>query len=608
MKLGKLVLIILLPGFVFGIEADRPDSVRYRFNPIVVTATKVAGAQKDLAASLSVIQAKTIQRTLRISSLELVNERVPGLFLTEKNLMGYGVADGAAGGITIRGIGGSPLTGILFLRDGRPDMMGLMGHAIADAYSLDGIERIEVVRGPASFLYGTNAMGGVINLVSAKPRQDGSKTRLRGGWGTYSQRQLGLNHGGRNGRFDYQVSLAQRQTDGHRPESAYESRVATLASSYRWSPRFRAEIHANCSDILMHDPGPRTNPYTDHWYDLLRSGVDLTLVRESATGETTLQAHGNFGRHRVYDHFRSTDQTIGLMLYHTAAFWQGQKLTIGFDIKRYGGEITSESNAYRSGEFSMTEYAPYVHLQQMLSQHLLVSAGLRAEKHEQTGGQLLPSAGLVWHPASDVSLRLSAAKGFRSPTIRELYLFPPHNEELQPEKVWNSELGLSYLPHERARFDVALFRAKGSDLIRLQGTWMNGKWVNSADFVHTGYEITAEWMPFDTFEIYLAWSKHDLADETQNAPGKKLSVALAWQIGLLELAANTAIVQDLYGRDRRLQPLSDYQVTDLSLALPIFHRVRLQIGLQNAFNADYQTLYGYPMPRRVLLIDTQIEL
>ncbi|MDZ7722550.1 MAG: TonB-dependent receptor plug domain-containing protein [candidate division KSB1 bacterium] len=114
--------VLLFSQTVISSSAD-VDSVKYRFNPVVVTATKVEGAQRDIAASVSVIDRETIEKATAYSALELIKEQVPGVFLTERALMGYGVASGAAGGVSIRGTGGSPVTGVLVLRDGRPDIM-----------------------------------------------------------------------------------------------------------------------------------------------------------------------------------------------------------------------------------------------------------------------------------------------------------------------------------------------------------------------------------------------------------------------------------------------------------------------------------------------------
>lgn len=114
-----------------------------------------------------------------------MTEQVPGLFTTSRGVMGYGVSNGAAGGISLRGIGGSPTTGLLVLIDGHPQYMGLMGHPIADAYQSMLAEKVEVVRGPASVLYGSNAMGGVINIVTRRQREDGVRTGVRLGYGSY---------------------------------------------------------------------------------------------------------------------------------------------------------------------------------------------------------------------------------------------------------------------------------------------------------------------------------------------------------------------------------------------------------------------------------------
>ena len=91
--------------------------------------------------------------------------------------MGYGVSEGAAGGMSLRGLG-SGSGRLMVLIDGHPQYMGLMGHAIADAYQSLMTERVEVLRGPASVLYGSNAMGGVVNIVTRRMHEEGVKTNV----------------------------------------------------------------------------------------------------------------------------------------------------------------------------------------------------------------------------------------------------------------------------------------------------------------------------------------------------------------------------------------------------------------------------------------------
>ena len=100
--------------------------------------------------------------------------------------MGYGVAAGAAGGMSIRGVGGAPTAGVLVLINGHPQYMGLMGHPLADSYQSLMTERVEVVRGPASMLYGSNAMGGVINIITKKQEVDGANGSAQVMYGSHN--------------------------------------------------------------------------------------------------------------------------------------------------------------------------------------------------------------------------------------------------------------------------------------------------------------------------------------------------------------------------------------------------------------------------------------
>ena len=144
--------------------------------------------------------------------LPALTEQVPGLFTTSRGIMGYGVSTGAAGGMSLRGIGagvnaaGGPTTSLLVLIDGHPQYMGLMGHPIADAYQSMMAERVEVLRGPASVLYGSNAMGGVINIVTRKMQEDGVKTNAQIGYGSYNTLQTEVSNRVRKGRFSSVVT------------------------------------------------------------------------------------------------------------------------------------------------------------------------------------------------------------------------------------------------------------------------------------------------------------------------------------------------------------------------------------------------------------------
>ena len=119
---------------------------------VEIRADRIRGDRRVTPLTVSILDRQTIDYESRPSLLPTLSEQVPGLFITSRGVMGYGVSTGSSGGISIRGIGGSPTTGVMVLIDGHPQYMGLMGHPIADVLQSSIAERVEVVRGPASTL------------------------------------------------------------------------------------------------------------------------------------------------------------------------------------------------------------------------------------------------------------------------------------------------------------------------------------------------------------------------------------------------------------------------------------------------------------------------
>ena len=194
---------------------------------VVVTGTRNETDIRHLPMSISVVDRDQIGRSNSPSLLPVITEQVPGLFTTGRGIMGYGVSDGAAGQMSLRGVGGPaqpglPTTGMLVLIDGHPQYMGLMGHPIADACQSFMAERVEVLRGPASVLYGSNAMGGVINIVTRKTSEDGIRTNANIGSGSYGSFQSEVTNRIRWKGLTSVVSGSYNRTDGHRENSAFE--------------------------------------------------------------------------------------------------------------------------------------------------------------------------------------------------------------------------------------------------------------------------------------------------------------------------------------------------------------------------------------------------
>lgn len=582
-------------------------TVRYYFNPVVKTGTKVGHAQRDLAASVSVIGPARLEQAPSAAVLDAVNTYVPGLYLTEWNVMGYGVAGSAAGKVSMRGVGGTADTHVMILRNGRPDFMGLMGCTIADEFATDGVERIEVVRGPASFLYGTNASAGVINIVTKSRTEQGFETRFKAGYGEYNSQKYSVRHSGKINQTEYQITAARRSTDGFRNDAkdSYEGNFATAHLGYQIGPKTSVEFNASLADIHLYDPGMITSPNTDDWYDILRWGGDLTLTHRSRFGESYVKTHGNFGKHEFADGWKSSDEMFGLMVYHNVKLLKGNTSTLGFDIKQYGGHAEGSVDYT---EKHVTEYAPYIYTQQLFLKRFIASAGFRLENHSLYGTVAIPKLGLVSHPTENNAVRLDFSKGFRSPSIRELYFFPIHNEDLEPDEIWNTEAGFTQQIGRSFQIDAVVFHNEGDNLIAVtrRASGMGFQYTNVGKVENNGVELEITWMPVDRLNLGASWSMVDMKYEIPNVPEKKTTAFASWNISGLSLSGTLIWMQNIIGKDSaspiaNTYPLEDYIVVNVTAAYTVWQTFDIEVALKNALDADYQAMYGYPMPGRTLM-------
>lgn len=172
---------------------------------VVVTGTRNATDVRHLPMTVNVIGRQQLTEQHQTSVLPTVMQQVPGFFVTSRSMMGYGVSTGAAGGINLRGISGGAGQ-LLVLIDGHPQYQGIYGHPISDSYQALMAERIEVLRGPASVLYGSNAMGGVMNIVTRQSRVDGVRTDINLGAGSYGTIQAEASNQVRSGKFSRAAS------------------------------------------------------------------------------------------------------------------------------------------------------------------------------------------------------------------------------------------------------------------------------------------------------------------------------------------------------------------------------------------------------------------
>ncbi len=589
-------LFLLLVHYMAAAQQKTDSTRTYTLPTMVITATNLEVLRNTVPNAVSIVSRQDILQSGETSVLPLVNRLVPGLFITERGVLGYGVSTGAAGSISIRGTGGSPNTEVLVLTNGRPQMMGLMGHPLPDTYVSAGVDRVEVIRGPASLLHGTNAMGGVINIISQQQMPEAFSVNAGLSYGTYNTRKIegGIGYGFEDGGIA--VSGSHYATDGHRAYADFRETNGSLRGTTALDEHFAVKADAGLSGFKTFDPGTETAPVKDHWVDILRGSSGIAIENRHGNLQGAAKLFFNFGRHDIYDGFHSTDNNLGVLLYQALSLVPDNVITVGVDYKRYGGQANNTKTGFNFGEYFINETGAYILVQQKFLVVLSASAGLRMNHHNLYGNVLVPQFGLSAHITESTTLRACAGNGFRSPTIRELYLFPAPTPTLEPERLWNYELGLLHTFGESSTLDIAAFVSEGSNIIRVGGAFPKLTLSNSGSFVHQGIEVSSNTSLFRSFRLDVTYGYLNAGDQTMGNPRHKLYVGGGYVSGLLRTTLGLQYVSGLYGSDYSKTPLPDYTLLNARVTLQISDRVSCYVAGENILGAQYQTMAGYPMP------------
>ena len=618
MRKQLLPLIALCLGTAAG--ATEPlDSLTtdgdHVLHEVVVTGTRNATDIRHLPMTISVVGRPQLAGRYQPSILPVLTEQVPGLFVTSRGVMGYGVSTGAAGGLSLRGLSGS--SQMLVLIDGHPQYMGLFGHPISDSYQTMLAERVEVLRGPASVLYGSNAMGGVINIVTRQMHEDGVRTDINLGAGSYGTVQAeGVNRV-RKGRFSSTAAFSYNRTDGHRPDMAFEQYSGYAKLAYDLTQHWRLWGDVNVTHFNASNPGETFAPLTDNDSRITRGMASAMLENHYERTSGALSFFYNWGRHKINDGygpgeepqeslFNSKDLMMGVSWYQSAELYEGNRLTVGIDYQHFGGEswnVAVADGARIPGvEKKQDEVAGYVDFRQDFGSWLSLNAGLRVDHHSHVGTELVPQGGLAFHLPRRAELKAMVSKGFRNPTIREMYMFPPQNPDLQPERLMNYELSFSQTQLDGAlSYGANLFYINGDNLImttRVDGRPHN---VNSGDIENWGLEANAAWRINPRWSVNANYSWVHMENPVISAPQHKLYAGADFHQGRWAVSTGVQYVKGLYTSVGTDATTEDFVLWNVRASYRLCPYASLFVRGENLLAQRYEIMAGYPMPKATFL-------
>lgn len=433
----SLSLIIFCGALAFS-ENDKNE-----VKEIVITATKTKREIKDISGDISIITSENITES-NATTLDQVLTNQTGIDIAGGDFLGLKPR------LNMRGLQGNfGAQRVLVLMDGRPINEEYMGDVDFRTLSLDNIERIEIVRGPSSALYGSNAMGGVINLITKQPtdKLSGGLKSFVGSFNTYG---TALQNSAKFGEFGYFITANQESTDGYLLNSDgtpknWQSKNVT--GKVVWTPDKKSNLtlamgHNNGDG---HDEGflrDLTTNYQDlvyrnNWANENNAGF-LARVYVNSLDQAL---KWNFGFTGKYD-----QSTLGTQLQQSFLIAKKHLLTGGIDTKKEN-VLVKETN----GTIDETINSSAIYLQDEFSinTQLLLTAGLRYDRNEEFGGETSPRIGAVYHLNNNTSFRSAIGKAYRSPTISDLFLPQTSyfgmtfegNPNLKPETTWTVEAG-----------------------------------------------------------------------------------------------------------------------------------------------------------------------
>lgn len=627
----------------------KKDSAVIRLHEIVIQSQHVADSRKLLPASFTIINKTALQISPKMDVLKEAEQATPGLFITGKGIMGAGAGPLSSGKISMRGLISSSNSSTQVLIDGVPMMMGLFGHPLPDAIERSNIDRIEVLRGPSSMQYGGNALAGAINIIFSNPVQNSRSLSATMQWGSFGTVKRSFSASIGKEKYFVQGGYSHNATDGYRDNSAFTSDDYYFRSGLNHSKNIQSTFTLYRSHSTTNDPGS----IYDSLHPTIVTHVQRTLAAYKLTNNYQglkggLTIYYQEGLNRFSDGWHSNDYLGGARLEEQFSLFTGNTILAGSEARWYGGKgspVGFPTSTLNNVWIKQTEQSAFITMQQKAGELLSLNAGVRTDHHSLFGITTSPSAGATFAAGSTTSIRGLFSRGFRNPTIGELYYFPPANSTLKPEKAGNVELGVtSKLFNDRISIDLTLFSTKASDLIFTvpsPGSTPPVKNLNAKKVSNTGLELSTHFVIGAMNQNSNASDEETNVNETntetsapdrknhglmfedngifssaqisinymylqQNetplpySPKHKLTAQLQTSVKRLLINLEYQFISGMY-TDYPALTLTKYSVVDLAFLYPLLRRVQLKVTGNNLLDEKYQIMKGYPMPGRILM-------
>lgn len=452
---------------------------------VVVTAEAVPQDASSLGVAATVLDRAAVERSRASTVAELLRS-VPGVDIARS---------GGPGGVTSLFLRGMNSNSALVLVDGVKLNSPYFGGVDLSSLGTANVERIEIVRGPFSALYGSEALGGVVQVFTRRAEADGFTGGAHFGLGNASAREGGANATFREGAVGVTAGFRRGTTGGDLPNEFFEGTDLSTAVDVEVAPSVRAGVTVKRATSRTGIPftGSTATPNRATTGDTTLVSVPVSLVLGSGT---TLEAAGTFGDDSPT--FEDPDDPWGFTFSETKARRAGgrlvvshtsgaNRLSVGTDYERTSVDNEDAYGVQLDGLTTSTWSVFAEDRVSLAGDRVAITAGIRRDEHDAFGASTNPRLAVSWNVTSAVRLRAAAGSAFRAPSTGELYYPFSGNAALQPERSVSYEAGAEWALGRGLVLEASLFRSDVKDLIRYDfATFSN---VNVGRARMTGAEL-----------------------------------------------------------------------------------------------------------------------
>lgn len=612
---------------------------------IVVTATRSDAALSTLGTSVSVLDGGQIAAREAATLLDVLQD-LPGMSVARTG------GPGSQSSAFVRG-GESRFARILV--DGVAVNQPGGGFDFGSALPLE-LDRVEVVRGAASSLYGTDALAGVIHLVTRRaPAGERLGLRAEAEGGSFAWTRLAGGASGRPGAWDWNAGLVGLRTDNETPNSVFTERAGAVSIGRAIGERVTARVVMRAEDSERGTPGPTAlgRPDLDASFERadmmaaahvrisrdravhdIRAGLSrtaqLTLNPEDS-GPYVPRMHGRTGAFEVSDFpdaLGFQNDTARRSAGYQGEFQIGARhlLTAGAEVEQETGEIGSRGGDLISP--SRTNAGVYVQDRVVIGDRVYATVGGRIERNDSFGTKAVPRAAIavrVRGGANATIVRAAAGSGIKEPNFFETFgtsFFARGNPDLKPERSRTFDLGLEQrLLGSRVRAEATAFHHDYEDQIAFTvvdfGTFQ-GSFVNLGRTRARGLELAVEAAPSPLVDLR---AQYTLLDGEVLVSSSEFDPVYAVGEGLLRRPRHQASMSARLGPPRAnagatlvfvgrradsdfsglgLRENAGYTRLDLRARGRVARRLEAFVVAENVLDGEYQEALGYPAPGRSL--------